>query len=96
MKTDEAMFRITIPNDPSLHSFLACLFEEFAKTDLLRDLSFGGMDHGVESIELSVGDEKGIVRRIRGELVDAIMSACGEHIADGSEICRADDEIVVQ
>ncbi|MFO0383796.1 MAG: hypothetical protein ACK506_19020 [Pirellula sp.] len=89
-------FRITEGDNREVYRFAARLVDEFSKRPLLNELAFGGEDEAAVGIEASVGDEKGIVRRFRSELVDALMSALSEHVADGSEIRMLTNEDIVQ
>lgn len=92
---NDVLFRITEGDNREVYRFAARLVDEFSKRPLLSELSFGGEDEASVGIEASVGDKKGIIRRFRSELVDALMSALSEHVADSSEICMLSDGEVV-
>jgi hypothetical protein len=95
VSADDVLFKITHPDPAPIKQFIERLLTEFSTHPLLNGLSLSGVDHAAEAIEQSIGDEKGIVRRIRHELIDSLVTAFGEHIADESEISKVANEGIV-
>lgn len=79
---EKPMFRCTMGYTTQVELFTAKLCEEFEKRPILSKLAIKGQDDAAAEIEKSLGDDKGIVRKFRAELVNALLETLATHFAD--------------